>query len=135
MRQVRRAGRLAAFVVVAAGYTLYAGIAVRLHALRHQAGTPRAMARHQQRGARLLLRILGVRTTLAGCRDALRSNTPRLLVSNHLGLLDPFVLAARLRVALVGKAAIGRWPAAGWVARTMGVIFVERERASGGRAS
>lgn len=128
-RQGRRLGRLAAFVGVAAGYTLYAGIAVRLK----PEGQPRvrATARHQQRGARLLLRILGVRAVLVGRTEALAEERPALLACNHLGLLDPFVLAARLRMALVGKAEIAGWPAAGWVARTMGVVFVKRDRTHG----
>ena len=127
--QLRRLGRLVAFVGVAVGYTLYAGVAVRLK--RSNRRRAQATARHQQRGARWLLRILGVRTRLAGHPQQLAEDRPTLLVCNHLGLLDPFVLAARLRMALVGKAEIANWPAAGWVARTMGVLFVERGRAAG----
>ena len=121
-----RLGKLIAFAVVAVGYTLYAGVAVRLKRSRRQ--RMRATARHQQRGARLLLSLLGVQVQMTGHREQLRKNRPALLVSNHLGVLDPFVLAARLRMALVGKAEIADWPAAGWVARTMGVLFVERGR-------
>ena len=124
---LRRLWKLAAFVAVAAGYTLYAGAAVRSTSSRRERA--QAMARRQQRGARRLLRILGVRVTVNGPDpEALAAERPTLLVCNHLGLLDPFVLAARLRMALVGKAEIDDWPVAGWVARTMGVLFVERGR-------
>lgn len=125
-KQVRRVGKLIAFAATAVGYTLYAGLAVRLCPSEER--RVRAMARHQQRGACLLLRILGVRTRFTGRRTALTEERSKLLVCNHLGLLDPFVLASRLRMALVGKAEIDDWPAAGRVARTMGVIFVERDQ-------
>jgi 1-acyl-sn-glycerol-3-phosphate acyltransferase len=122
---LRRLWKLVAFVTVAVGYTLYAGVAVRLK--RSSRERAQAMARHQQRGARLLLRILGVRVRVKGRPLEHRAGAPpTLLVSNHLGLLDPFVLASQVQAALVGKAEIDDWPAAGWVARTMGVLFVER---------
>jgi uncharacterized protein (DUF2384 family) len=61
---LRRLWKLVAFVAVAAGYTLYAGAAVRSTSSRRERA--QAMARRQQRGARRLLRILGVRVTVNG---------------------------------------------------------------------
>lgn len=124
-RLARSLGKALAFLAVAAGYTLYAGLAVRR---RRTEARSRARAIHQQRGTRMLLRLLGVRVRMTGnLRTLTEDSRPRLLVCNHLGVLDPFVLAATLRMALVGKAEIADWPGAGWVARTMGVVFVERD--------
>ncbi len=51
-----------------------------------------------------------------------------LAVSNHLGLLDPFLLSSQMPVAFAAKAEIAEWPIVGWVCKLVGVIFVKRER-------
>jgi 1-acyl-sn-glycerol-3-phosphate acyltransferase len=77
------------------------------------------------KGCILLCRIFGVRVSATG---ALPSPGAYLLVANHFGILEPFVLASQFPVSFVGKAEIGDWPFFGWVARTYGVIFVHRDR-------
>ncbi len=51
-----------------------------------------------------------------------------LVVANHHGLLDPWILASVLPVAFAAKAEMGTWPVMGWICRTVGIIFVERDR-------
>lgn len=85
---------------------------------------PRVRAAFQQQGARACLRTLGVRLRAVGAPP----ETPTLVTPNHLGLLDGFVLAAALPVALAGREDVQRWPLIGWVARTMGYLPVDRSR-------
>jgi 1-acyl-sn-glycerol-3-phosphate acyltransferase len=78
----------------------------------------------QHHWSRGLVRILGVRLEVAG-------PPPRggcLLVANHLSYLDVVVLGALVPCAFVAKAEIARWPVVGFLARSMGTLFVERER-------
>ncbi|GIV57319.1 MAG: hypothetical protein KatS3mg042_0232 [Rhodothermaceae bacterium] len=82
-------------------------------------------AQLQQRACAVFCRILGVKVTRTG---TLPETNAVLAVSNHLGLLDPWVLASQLPVAFVAKAEMAHWPVFGWIARTVGIIFVERER-------
>jgi lyso-ornithine lipid O-acyltransferase len=74
-------------------------------------------------GCRILCRMLGVRV------EAPQANADvGMIVANHFGIIDPLVLASKMPVAFVAKAEIERWPFVGWVTRTMGVIFVHRDR-------
>ncbi len=73
----------------------------------------------------MLCRILKIRVVQQGASLPTR---PMLYVCNHLGLADAMMLAARMPVAFAAKAEVRTWPLLGWVCRTMGVLFVERER-------
>lgn len=60
-----------------------------------------------------------------------RGTPPRggfLLVANHLGYLDIPVIASQVPVIFVSKAEVADWPVIGWIARSVGVVFLERER-------
>ncbi len=77
----------------------------------------------QQLWSRGLWRVLSLRVTVAG-------TPPRgacLLVANHLSYLDVIVLGGLVPCAFVAKAEIARWPVIGFLARTFGTLFVERE--------
>lgn len=77
----------------------------------------------QQLWSRGVCRILGVRVRVEG-------PPPRgafLLVANHLSYLDVVVLGARMPCAFIAKSEIARWPVIGFLARSMGTLFVERE--------
>jgi 1-acyl-sn-glycerol-3-phosphate acyltransferase len=67
-------------------------------------------------------------------RDALPSKGPVLLISNHLGITDPLVIALPLRrpVRILAKAEIFDWPLIGWLARQAGVVPVHRGEADRG---
>lgn len=73
---------------------------------------------------RLVCAALGLRLERTGRPPA----PPCMVVSNHLGYLDIPVLASQLGAVFVAKSEIARWPVWGPLARTMGTLFVERER-------
>lgn len=87
-------------------------------------------ARRQEVGCRLLCRIAGLRVTVHGALPEGGPSTSkgRLLVCNHIGPLDPIILASQMPVSFAAKAEIARWPFVGWVTREMGVFSVARER-------
>jgi 1-acyl-sn-glycerol-3-phosphate acyltransferase len=61
-----------------------------------------------------------------------QEQTPRegalLIVSNHLGLLDPLAIATKLprRLYIVAKVEMFSWPIIGWLARRADVIPIRR---------
>lgn len=82
-------------------------------------------AERQKKACGRFCRILGITVRQVGEQP---SAGAMVVVANHLGLLDPWVLAAVLPVAFAAKAEMGSWPVMGWVCRTVGIIFVERDR-------
>ena len=103
-------------------YTSYVSLVVRR---RPPVERPRLRAHHQKIGAGLLCRAMGVRVSMQGAPPA---GQPMLYVSNHLGVLDPLVLASQMPLCIVGKAELSRWPYVGWMCRTYGLLFIDRER-------
>lgn len=84
---------------------------------------PRWRARVQQLWSRGVCRILGVHVDVLG-------QPPQracLLAANHLSYLDVVVLGALVPCAFVAKSEIARWPVLGFLARSFGTLFVERE--------
>jgi 1-acyl-sn-glycerol-3-phosphate acyltransferase len=75
-----------------------------------------------QRWARVVLRLLGVRTVVQGTVPA----RPFLLVSNHLGYLDIVAYAANLPTRFVAKQEVRGWPVVGFLAWAMDTIFIDR---------
>ncbi len=51
-----------------------------------------------------------------------------LIVSNHLGILDPLILASKFDVCFAAKSEMKKWPVVGSVCTSAGTIFVERDR-------
>ncbi|MFI5302905.1 MAG: lysophospholipid acyltransferase family protein, partial [Polyangiales bacterium] len=60
---------------------------------------------------------------------------PVILVSNHLGYLDPIVLAAHVACAPIAKREVDGWPVIGDFTRALGVNFVTRGDAMSGAAA
>ena len=119
---MRRIWRLCAFFVVIVAH------AVRLQIRMIRAtDEERSMlaAKGQQAGSHALCKLLGVKVQLT---DPLPEEGAMLAVSNHLSLLDPFVLSSQMPVSFAAKAEIEKWPVIGWICRLVGVIFVVRER-------
>ena len=114
--------RLLTFAVVMAAHTARTAWAIR--------GVPegperwRRQARGQQRGAAACVRALGLRVRVEGEVPAHAA----LVAPNHFSLIDPYVFASVLPLAMTGREDVRRWPAVGWVARTMGLIGVDRAR-------
>ncbi|HUF08102.1 MAG TPA: lysophospholipid acyltransferase family protein [Rhodothermales bacterium] len=119
---MRAAWRLVRLLTTTMAYT--AGVALWSRMLPHRERI-RFRARHQSRGSSILCRIFGIEVRVRGARVPDR---PLLVVCNHFGILDPFILASVLQVAFVGKAEIRKWPLFGWVAQVFAVIFVYRDK-------
>lgn len=52
--------------------------------------------------------------------------SPVILVANHVGYLDPLLLAGLVPALPISKRELGSWPLIGRVAREHGVLFVDR---------
>lgn len=68
-----------------------------------------------------LCRALGVQVQVTG---ELIPNA--LLVANHISWLDIPVLGSRARIDFLSKADIKAWPLIGWMAETLGTLFIAR---------
>jgi len=66
---------------------------------------------------------LGITVSVNG---RLSTTGPTLIVCNHPGLLDPWILASRLSIAFVAKSEMGSWPLFGPIGRACGLIFADR---------
>lgn len=77
-----------------------------------------------QRWARTLMRLFGGRVEVRGVPPV----PPYLLVSNHLSFVDIVLLACFTETVFIAKAEIGGWPFFGRACRTVGTLFVDRER-------
>jgi 1-acyl-sn-glycerol-3-phosphate acyltransferase len=53
---------------------------------------------------------------------------PLIIIANHLGLLDPLAISARVprRMRILAKSEMFQWPVIGWLARLGGVVPVHR---------
>lgn len=51
---------------------------------------------------------------------------PKLIVMNHLGYVDPLVLAKATPIRAIAKSEVGAWPFVGALGRAAGVSFVRR---------
>jgi len=56
------------------------------------------------------------------------TRAPVLIVANHIGALDPWILAAVFDCSFVGKSEIARWPVVGLVGRAAGLILAHRQK-------
>ncbi|MBF5057887.1 1-acyl-sn-glycerol-3-phosphate acyltransferase [Alcanivorax sp. 521-1] len=76
----------------------------------------------KQRWCLRLLAIMGVELRVHG---ALRGG-PVFLVANHVSWLDIPVIAAARPCHFLSKAEVARWPVIGWLARSVGTLFIRR---------
>lgn len=70
------------------------------------------------------LRCLGVKIKIEGTPP----EPPFFLVSNHLSYIDIPVYYYALKTTFVAKSEIKYWPVVGPMARTLGIIFIDRKR-------
>lgn len=73
---------------------------------------------------RLLAAALWIRVSVRGAAPSRGC----LVVANHVGYLDPLVVASRLPSRFLAKSEISRWPVIGRLSRFGRVLFVERDR-------
>src|ERR1017187_9927017 len=92
-------------------------------AFRPENAAPTARALWLQRHSRRVLKIFRLEASVEGPVPA-----SGLLVSNHLGYLDIFVLASIAPAVFVAKREIKSWPVVGWLTQMGGTLFVDRDR-------
>lgn len=74
---------------------------------------------------RLYCAVIGIRITQVG---KLTSDTPVLILANHVSWSDISVLGAVAPLVFVAKSEVKSWPVFGWLAILQRTIFIERER-------
>jgi 1-acyl-sn-glycerol-3-phosphate acyltransferase len=116
-------GALGAWRLLRGAVHLLHGMAIV--ALRFPSIDAAARARYVGWWSAKILRLAGIRLEVHGA--------PRpgvaLLVSNHVSWLDIAVIhAACPHARFVSKADVLRWPLLGWLIRSVGTLFIERER-------
>jgi 1-acyl-sn-glycerol-3-phosphate acyltransferase len=65
-----------------------------------------------------------------GLRTTVRGEAPRgvfLLVTNHVGWLDVFLIGSVVDVTFVAKSEVRQWPLMGTLSSSVGTIFVNRD--------
>lgn len=70
-------------------------------------------------------------TRIAGIRIQARGRPPEApfyLVANHLSYVDIFVLQQQTGCTFVARGDMAGWPVFGWLAKSLQVLFVDRER-------
>ena len=82
------------------------------------------IAKLQSRGGAAICRALNISVYLNG---RLPVGKPMLIVSNHPGILDPWILSSRLVVSFVAKIEMSRWPVFGPIGQACGLLFADRE--------
>jgi 1-acyl-sn-glycerol-3-phosphate acyltransferase len=79
----------------------------------------------QKLWGRLCCRVMNIRIQ---CEGTTGNSGGALLVSNHIGSVDIFVLAACFHVSFVSKSDVRSWPVIGLLTRLAGTIFIDRAR-------
>jgi len=82
------------------------------------------IASRQRVGCKVLTKGLRISSEVVG---SLPTDKAFLIVSNHIGTLDPWILASNFDVAFVAKSEMGTWPVIGWVCKAVGIIFAHRK--------
>jgi 1-acyl-sn-glycerol-3-phosphate acyltransferase len=121
---VRRFVRFAGLLALALGF-LPAALSTRaLRLLGARRAALGLAATVQNAWARSVLAVIGVEIVVDGRAPA----GTFLVVANHLSYLDIPVLASLFPGRFVAKSEIAGWPVLGWLARTVGTIFVVQKK-------
>jgi 1-acyl-sn-glycerol-3-phosphate acyltransferase len=75
----------------------------------------------------LLRAILNIRVTVVGNAGKLEAGD-HVIISNHLGYIDGFVLGSLFPVVFVSKREVQKWPGIGLWMTLCGTIFINRQR-------
>lgn len=104
-----------------------ASVALRAHGTLGSVSRTSAHASAFRAMARSLLDGLEVDVTVTGRAPS----APALLVSNHLGYLDPLLVLAEVDAIPIAKSEVAGWPFVGGRVRALGAIFVDRDSVMG----
>ncbi len=86
-----------------------------------------ARSQRVERWAKKLLAILAVRVEIKGDPAAAHQNGA-LLVVNHVSWMDVYLLFSVLPTRFISKAEVRDWPLIGWLAESVGTLFLTREK-------
>lgn len=115
--------RMAAVVIVYPGFAIVGGAAGFLSRKRRH----RLMVGFTRLWARCSCFIFNIRVRTVG---DLKAPSNSLIVANHIGVSDIFVLGSCFPGFFVSKAEIAEWPFFRWLARLGNTIFAERSKRS-----
>ncbi|MDR0967884.1 MAG: 1-acyl-sn-glycerol-3-phosphate acyltransferase [Rickettsiales bacterium] len=73
---------------------------------------------------KILMKITGVKTKVSG--EKLSNARPLMLVSNHISVFEFPVFQIVFGTGYFGKAEIAKMPLVGYIARKIGVVFIDR---------
>ena len=76
--------------------------------------------------SRRMLALCGITLVVHGNSQPLERKA--MVVGNHISWIDIYVIDAWRPTPFVSKAEIANWPVIGWLARTIGTIFIHREK-------
>lgn len=110
------------FFIVMVAYSAHMVFAGRALKARARAAF---IAGRQRAGCIALTRVLGFTSEVRG---NLPEGKASLITCNHIGTLDPWILAAKFDASFVAKAEMGSWPVISFVCRAVGIIFAHRGR-------
>lgn len=122
LRALRSARRAAAILAATAAYyaVFLAGDLLLARSPKRRAWRDAAFGEW----ARTFARIANMRVTVRGRAP----RPPFLLVANHLSYVDIVTLTSTIDCTYVARGDLAGWPALGRICRSMGVLFLDRER-------
>lgn len=93
---------------------------------------PRVSIERQQQmirdWSRRMLALCGIKLAVHQHGDVLSRGA--MVVSNHISWIDIYVIDAWRPTPFVSKAEIAKWPVIGWLAKTIGTVFIQRDKRS-----
>ncbi len=84
------------------------------------------VARVMQVWGKLCCRMMNIRIHQVGSTERLGHGA--LIVSNHVGSVDIFVMAACFKMSFVSKSDVRAWPLVGYLTRIANTIYIDRTR-------
>lgn len=81
-----------------------------------------------RRWSQQLVRLLGIHIDYrrSDSADSALESKHGLVISNHISLIDIFVINAVLPCGFISKAEVASWPLIGWMSRQAGTVYIER---------
>ena len=86
------------------------------------------LARLMQVWGKLCCWVMNIHIHQKGLAEG--SDRGMLIVSNHIGSVDVFVMAACFRMSFVSKSDVRTWPLVGYMTRIANTIYIDRARRS-----